>query len=384
MSLANGRAIAVFVVTVIFTAIIFALDVLLPLGHVVWVLYILSFLLALGLPQRATPFVLAGACTVLMMLGFLYSPSGIAVKIAVFNRVVGILVLWGAAVLLWQRRQAEVMLQRAHNEMENKVQERTAELTRANAVLKAESEERRRVEEALRATNSELETFAYSVSHDLRAPLRGIDVFSRSLLDTHADKLDSEGTDCLQNVRSTSQRMAQLVDDLLYLSHASRSQLRRDAVNLSELAQEIATGLLKVQCSRRVNFIIASGVVARGDERLLKVMLENLLGNAWKFTEKRPRARIEFGVIQHEGMPAYFVRDDGVGFNMAHAQKLFDAFHRLHAMSEFEGSGIGLATVKRIVQRHGGRIWAEGAVDLGATFYFSLEPARVQAELSPV
>ncbi len=224
----------------------------------------------------------------------------------------------------------------------------------------------------LAATNQELEAFSYSVSHDLRAPLRSIDGFSQALLEDYSDKIDDQATDYLQRVRAGSQRMGQLIDDLLALSRVSRSEILREEVDLSEVARTIAAELQAREPERRVEFVIQDGVVANGDTRLLRVALENLLGNAWKFTGKRDQARIEFGLTEHDGQQACFVRDDGAGFDMAYADKLFGAFQRLHHNSEFQGEGIGLATVQRVMHRHGGQVWAEGAPDQGATFYFTL------------
>ncbi|MBI4319890.1 MAG: HAMP domain-containing protein [Chloroflexi bacterium] len=224
----------------------------------------------------------------------------------------------------------------------------------------------------LEQINRELEGFSYSVSHDLRAPLRAIDGFSHALLEDYADKLDEQGKGYLDRVRAASQRMAQLIDDLLSLSRLTRSEVRREQVDLSALVGTIAAELRQTEPERQVEFVIAEGLVAMGDTRLLRVALENLLGNAWKFTGKHPSARIEFGVVEQDGKPAYFVRDDGAGFDMAYADRLFGAFQRLHTPMEFPGSGIGLATVQRIIHRHGGDVWAEGAVEQGATFYFTL------------
>jgi ligand-binding sensor domain-containing protein/signal transduction histidine kinase len=225
----------------------------------------------------------------------------------------------------------------------------------------------------LEAVNKELESFAYSVSHDLRTPLRGIDGFSQALLDDYAGKLDDEGKHYLERIRSGSQRMAQLIDDMLNLSRVTRGEMRLEKVNLSELAQDIVGELARREPERKVNFAIASEVVAAGDARLLRVALDNLLGNAWKFTSKRPEASIEFGRTQQGGHTVYFVRDNGAGFDMQYAARLFGAFQRLHTTEEFPGTGIGLATVQRIIHRHGGRIWAESKVGEGATFYFMLQ-----------
>lgn len=243
---------------------------------------------------------------------------------------------------------------------------------RARQQVERLAEESRLRAAELEASNQELEAFSYSVSHDLRAPLRGIDGFSQALLEDCAGKLDEQGREYLQVLRSESQRMAALIDALLTLSRVSRAEMRRQEVDLSALAQKIAGDLQRAEPERSVEFAIAPGLVAIGDPRLLQVALENLLANAWKFTARHPRARIEFGALQQEGKPIYFVRDDGAGFDMAYAGKLFGAFQRLHSQNEFSGTGIGLATVQRIVRRHGGRIWAEGQVERGATFYFTL------------
>jgi light-regulated signal transduction histidine kinase (bacteriophytochrome) len=224
----------------------------------------------------------------------------------------------------------------------------------------------------LEAANKELEAFAYSVSHDLRAPLRSIDGFSQVLLEDYVDKLDADGKAHLQRVRVASQRMARLIDDMLKLSRVTRSNMQYDTVNLSALAKTVADELRQRQPDRWVEFVIEEGLTVNGDQRLLEVVLDNLFENAWKFTSKHVQASIEFGHTEANGKLTYFVRDDGVGFDMAYADKLFGAFQRLHSPTEFEGTGIGLATVQRIIRRHGGQVWGEGAVERGATFYFTL------------
>lgn len=224
----------------------------------------------------------------------------------------------------------------------------------------------------LAATNKELEAFSYSVSHDLRAPLRSIDGFSQALLEDYLDELDEQGRDYLARLRLASQKMGELIDGLLKLSRLTRSEMRREKVDLSALALEIANNLQETQPKRHVKFVIKTKLTDIGDRQLLRAVLENLLGNAWKFTSRRRRPMIEFGVTQNGDKQAYFVKDTGAGFDMNYADKLFGAFQRLHTADEFPGTGIGLATVQRIIHRHGGSIWAEGAVDKGATFYFTL------------
>ena len=257
--------------------------------------------------------------------------------------------------------------------------EEKVKVQRANAQLEKEITDRQRAEEEtqrankeLLVANKELEAFSYSVSHDLRAPLRSIDGFSQALLEDHADKLDSSGKDHLQRVRLATQRMSVLIDDLLNLSRVTRTPIRRERLDLSALARSIAEEVQKASPTRRVEIVIGDGLVAEGDLRLLRVVMENLLGNAWKYTSGHQRARIEFGASQYGGQRAFFVRDDGAGFDPRYAGRLFGAFQRLHGANEFPGSGVGLATVQRIVRRHGGEIWAEAAVEKGATFYFTL------------
>jgi PAS domain S-box-containing protein len=222
------------------------------------------------------------------------------------------------------------------------------------------------------AANKELESFSYSVSHDLRAPLRSIDGFSLAVLEDYADKLDSEGKDYLNRVRAATQRMGTLIDDLLALAGVSRTTINPEPVNLSDVGHSIAASLQKFDLGREVKFQIEDGLEAIADSRLIRIALENLFGNAWKFTSKRNPALIEFGRTRSNGNAVFFVRDNGAGFDPANVSRLFGAFQRLHDNREFPGTGIGLATVQRIIHRHGGTIWAEGAVEKGATFYFTL------------
>jgi signal transduction histidine kinase len=262
----------------------------------------------------------------------------------------------------------------------------TAKLRLSHLRLEKEVDERKRAEEEviklnddlrhsvrqLVEANKELEAFSYSVSHDLRSPLRSIDGFSLALLEDYAGGLGAEGRDYLERVRNATKRMAQLIDDLLNLSRMSRMEMRREKVDLSALARDIAGRLVKHHPDRVAEFIISDGLTTFGDERLLMVMLENLVANAWKFSEKGPRSVIEFGATLQDGKEVFFVKDNGAGFDMTYANRLFTPFQRLHLEAEFPGSGIGLATVKRIINRHGGRVWIEGDVGKGATVYFTL------------
>jgi PAS domain S-box-containing protein len=246
--------------------------------------------------------------------------------------------------------------------------------------------ERRRTEERIRklnedlarrvaelaAVNKELEAFSYSVSHDLRAPLRSIDGFSQALMEEHAGTLDETALDYLQRIRAATQRMSELIDDLLDLSRVTRREMRHDDVDLSALAAGVMAELTKAAPERTAEVRIAEGLRGRGDPTLLRLVLENLLGNAWKFTARVTPARIEFDAQSDGDHLTYYVRDNGVGFDMAYADKLFGAFQRLHAAHEFPGTGIGLATVQRIVLRHGGQVWALSEVGQGATFFFTL------------
>ncbi|BDV42221.1 hypothetical protein GURASL_11440 [Geotalea uraniireducens] len=254
-----------------------------------------------------------------------------------------------------ERRRAKEEILRLNTDLEERVRLRTAELE---------------------AANRELEAFSYSVSHDLRAPLRHIDGYSKLLLEDYLEKLDAEGCHFLDRIRAGAQRMGQLIDDLLQLADVSRQEVQRGSVDLSELARAIVPELRQMQPERAVSFDIAGGVTATGDPRLLRLVMENLLGNAWKYTGKEPAAVIGFGMLAGETGHVYFVRDNGVGLDMQYVDKLFRPFQRLHSSADFSGTGIGLATVRRIVQRHGGEVWVEGAPGQGATFFFTLPDGK--------
>jgi signal transduction histidine kinase len=273
------------------------------------------------------------------------------------------------------RRMAEVMDRAAREHAYSlRVEKGSGELARiaesANELL-AQMQERdvtiRRRTTELEAANKDLESFAYSVSHDLRAPLGSIDGFSQALELDHSDKLDDEGREYLSWIRQAARQMRDLIDGLLQMSRLARAELQREPVDLTSIARSVADSLQQSNPDRTVRFEIRDGVRTVGDERLLRAVLENLMTNAWKFTRNRPEAKIEFGMAGN----AYYVRDNGAGFDPSHASKMFRPFQRLHSTREFEGTGIGLATVQKIVERHGGKAWAEGEVEKGATIYFT-------------
>jgi len=225
----------------------------------------------------------------------------------------------------------------------------------------------------LKESYKEMEAFSYSVSHDLRAPLRSMTGFSEALLEDYSDVLDKKGRDYLMRIYMSGKEMDILIDDILNLARVTRSKMAVGEVDLSAVAGSIADRLKKEEPSRTVEFIIQPGLSVKADKQLIADAVENLLENAWKFSSRNPAARIEFGSFNSKGETVYFVRDNGVGFDMAYVDKLFGPFQRLHAKDEFPGTGIGLATVARIIGRHGGRVWAEGKVGGGATFYFTLQ-----------
>jgi signal transduction histidine kinase len=260
-------------------------------------------------------------------------------------------------------------LAREYDELLDRLQDSYKDLSNEEQRLRVMVDIRTR---KLQQTNQELESFSYSVSHDLRSPLRAIEGFCQILLDDYSDVLDKTGKDYLFRVRGASQRMSGLIDDLLRLSRITRSELKWQPVNLSELARDSLAKLMDLQPDRRVKIDIAPDLITSGDPDMLSILMDNLIGNALKYAAKREQPAIEFSMTQEDGEPVYYIKDNGVGFDMQYASTLFVPFQRLHKTEEFEGTGIGLATAQRIVHRHNGRIWAEAHIDEGATFYFTL------------
>jgi signal transduction histidine kinase len=251
---------------------------------------------------------------------------------------------------------------------------------RLNSRLQESLTETNKAEVALLRANRDLESFSYSVAHDLRAPLRAISGFSAVLLEDYGERVDAEGKQHLSRIAAGAETMGRLIEALLGLAKLTRTEAKRERVDLTMHAEAIAKELRAIHPERVVEFSNQADVVALGDSQLLRALLDNLIGNAWKFTEQQASPRIEFGCAVQDGVPVYFVKDNGAGFDMAYVKKLFAPFQRLHSAAEFPGTGIGLATVQRIVERHGGRVWAEGVVNDGATFYFTLQPGPSAAE----
>ncbi len=295
-------------------------------------------------------FVLAWMRVLGQQAGYFDATFGSALRVSINIFVFAVFFIWIAGSL----HKTDLVRLRAERELQQ-----------SNENLKSQATELQRL-------NKEMESFSYAVSHDLRAPLRSMDGFSQALLEDYDARLDDQGRDYLRRVRAASQHMAHLIDDLLLLSRVTRSEMSKEEVNLSSLAAEVARDLQKAHDDRQVEITIKPEIRATGDVRLLRQVIYNLLENSWKFSAKHERTHIEFGLAPNSGKPTYFVRDDGAGFDMAYANKLFGAFQRLHSSEDFSGTGIGLATIQRIVHRHGGQIWAEGELEKGATFYFTL------------
>lgn len=337
---------SVYASVILAIAGVFILDLMLQLRIAVWLLYIPPLQFTLWKLKPAAAYLLTGACTALILLGFFnLSTSGQALEFALLNRSLAICMLWLTVYFGLRYKRALAKIETLASDL----------TTRA-----AEQE----------LANKELEAFNYTISHDLRKPLASIIGYCQLLEEQCADNIDDSCKEDLRKIYDGSLRMNQLIDTLLEFSLAKDFVITRETVNLSEIAKDISENLRRSQPDRVVTFIIAEGLIAEADDRLMRILLDNLLGNAWKYTSRITEAVIEFGATVLDGRKAYFIRDNGVGFRQDNASKLFEPFLRFR--SEYEGLGIGLATAKRIIDRHGGTIWAEGEDGAGATFYFSL------------
>jgi signal transduction histidine kinase len=382
----NWRAIGFLTLLFIFTAFTFISGWLGGSGRTFLLAFILLSAILLGPRAGIIAVGLSLVCyitfSVLYNQGWLvYPPAPVYAETCViviegigFAMAVGML-----GIGLWFLNEgllAASRMVRASEDARSLLAERARELDAANQLLARRSE-------LLEAANRELESFSYSVSHDLRAPLRAINGYGCILLTEYADTLDDDGKGCLNNIIVSTQRMSSIIDDLLDLSRVTRVELNRSTVSLSDLAQEVIADLRHDQPERQLEVIIQPGLLVKGDPQLLRIVLENLLGNAWKFTRKQTSARIEFGMQSQQGERVFYVRDNGAGFDMTYAGKIFGTFQRLHREEEFEGTGIGLAIVQRILQRHDGRAWCSAEVNQGATFYFTIgAPAAMPGDIS--
>ncbi len=339
---------------------IFLLDLMTPLGIAVTMLYPIPVALTFWAPNRFASLWFAVIGTGLTILGFFLSPLGLSVWISMVNRSMSVGTSWVIAALVLKQKHAEEEILRLNAGLEQRVADRTAQLTE---------------------TNTELEAFSYSVSHDLRAPLRHIDGFV-DLLHRHvASSLDEKGLRYLKTIATSAKQMGVLIDDLLVFSRMGRADLHQTRVSLDQLVKDVLNGMQQDTQDRHITWTIGALPVVHGDPSMLRLVLANLISNAVKYTRPRATASIEVGCdSEPEKEVVIFVRDNGVGFDMQYAHKLFGVFQRLHSANAFEGTGIGLANVHRIINRHGGKAWATGQVDQGATFFFSL-PKPVEGEV---
>lgn len=340
---------------------VFAADACAPLGVAMWLLYAVPLVLSHRTPRVRQAYALAAASTVLLFLAWFLAPPGLSWLVEAFNRATFACVLWLAAAWIVRHRTAEEALKQSegrslqlNESLEQRVRTRTSQLE---------------------AANQELEAFACSVSHDLRAPLRAVDGFARILEDEHAAQLDDQGRRVLGVVRSETHRMGRLINDLLDFSRLGKHEMRLADADMTSLVREQFEQVKDRVADRQVDFRLGELPTSRADPALLRQVWFNLLDNALKYTRHRRRVEIRIDGSRQGSEVVYSIRDNGAGFDMQYAGKLFCAFQRLHAAEEFEGTGVGLALVKRIIRRHGGRVWAEAQVERGATFYFTLPAA---------
>lgn len=357
----NKRNFTAFCLACAVLAGVFLVDLVTPLDMASWVVYLLVPAIASLWLSRGQTIALTVIDTVLMFVGHRFSPPGVGPTIAYLNRFIGVIVLWAVVAILIRYRQTQRILM----ESEAEARKTAEEIRLLNASLAERAIE-------LEAANRELETFNYTVSHDLRKPLTIINSSCQVIQELCGDGLSEQCKGLVQYIHDGTMRMNQMIDALLDFSRMTRTELNRETVDLSRMVKEIAAELMPSESERRVTFRVTDGVVVNGDRKLLRVLLDNLIGNAWKYSRMQEDAVIEFGMNEIDGKQVCFVRDNGAGFDMTESEKLFLPFQRLSGTESYEGHGIGLATVQRIIERHNGRIWAESERAKGATFYFTL------------
>ncbi len=337
--LAFGSVIPVFILDIVLT----------PLGYAEWLLYLLPLLIMYRAQNPSLSFWLLGCIGVLLMAGYLITPASDMLMPALVNRLEGYLAFVVFTIVINRLIDVQAGISRSKEE----TMKRNNELAQAY---------------------KEMESFSYSLSHDLRAPLQSVLGFADMLREDYGNCLDEDGLKYLEWIRNSANTINRLIDDMLTLSGISHQPLSLEDVDMSAIASSIVDDLRSREPDRKVRVIIAAGLSVRADRGLMTIALSNLLGNAWKYTRKAEKPIIEFGVSPKEGETVYFVRDNGAGFDMRHAQRLFEPFRRLHSDKEFSGAGVGLATVDRVIRRHGGAVWAEGTPNKGASFYFTISP----------
>ncbi|WP_198527408.1 sensor histidine kinase [Candidatus Methanoperedens nitratireducens] len=372
----------IYALSVVIAVVIFILDLLAPLGMAVWLGYLLPLIIVSLQFQRSYIYAFAVICTIFIALGYMYSPPGITIEIAVFNSILAVLVLWSTAILLVMRKQAEGALQRAYGELELRVQERTAELARANKALKAEVIERKRVEEELRLrtdelarSNAELEQFAYVASHDLQEPLRMVSGFIQLLDRRYKGKLDKSADEFIAFIVDGVTRMQRMIDDLLAYSRVGTRGKPFELTNCEDVFDQAVTNL-KVTIEENGAVVTHDPLpTIMADASQIARLFQNLISNGIKFRgEEVPRVHVSAKRGENEWF--FSVQDNGIGIAPEFFGHLFQIFQREYTKDKYPGTGIGLATCKRIVERHGGRIWAESEVGRGSTFYFTIPVRR--------
>lgn len=346
----NGSPRRLYLVLVMIL-VVFILDIFTPIGVLIWLLYLGPLLIVSQRYTRAWNLAALSLCSVLILVGYRLSPKIPFPEPYLYNRLIAILIMWMAVHFLHKQREAGLKIQQLNNALVENITQ-------------------------LERSNQDLKSFCYTISHDIRAPLVRMAGFSNALMEDYSYNMDRQGKMYMERIITSCSSLMLSLDKVLDLSKLSFSNLNITEVNLSDLAQSIIQELAETQPERKVFITITPQLIARGDRDLLRLAMENFLGNAWKFTSKQQDARIDFGVTEQNGQIVYFIRDNGSGFDMAFVDKLFKPFQRLHSTEDFPGTGVGLASVYKIIQRHNGEVWAESTLGKGATFYFTLSPLQ--------